>query len=104
MELCLLAVPVGDAQDTRGLFALLRDMHVHMDPCSGDPRFETDSTGQRRVRLVATPRVQERLREAGRTFERVRDFADTPDPRVYVSRRNRFADELARLRAMKPGR
>ena len=104
MELFLLAIPVGDAEDTRRLFALLRDMHVRMDPCAGDPRFETDGAGQRRLMLVATPRVQERLREAGRPFETVRDFAETPDPRVYVSRRNRFAGELARLRATKPRR
>ena len=104
MELWQLAIPVGDAEDTRRLFALLRDLHVRMDPCSGDPRFESDSAGRQRLLLLATARVQEQLREAGRPFEVIRDFADVPDPRIYVSRKNRFADELARLRASKTRR
>jgi hypothetical protein len=41
--------------------------------------------------------MQEQLREAGRTFEIVRDFADVPDPRTYVSPTNRYAEKLARL-------
>jgi hypothetical protein len=104
MELWLLAIPVRDAEDNHRLFALLRELHVRMDPCAGDPRFDNDSAGQRRLLLVATARVQEQLRAAGRPFEVVRDFADVPDPRIYVSRKNRFADELARLRASKPRR
>ncbi len=101
MELWLLAIPVADAADTRRLFALLRELRVRMDPCAGDPRFETDPEGRRRLLVVATARVQQQLREAGRAFEIVRDFAGVPDPRNFVSRKNRYAEELARLRAAK---
>jgi len=101
MELLLVAVQVEGAEDSRDLLALLRDLHVPMDPCSGDPRFETDAAGKRRLLIVVTPRVAEQLQAAGRSFDVVRDFADRPDPRTYVSRKNRFADELARLRALK---
>jgi hypothetical protein len=41
------------------------------------------------------------LRESGRAFEIVRDLVDMPDPRNYVSKANRCAEELARLRAEK---
>lgn len=101
MELWQLAIPVADVQDTQRLFRLLRDMHVRMDPCAGDPRFETDKTGKRRLLLIVTARAQEQLREAGRTFEVVRDYANVPDPRRYVSPKNRYADDLAKLRAAK---
>lgn len=104
MELWVLAIPVEDDADARRLLALLRELQVPMDPCAGDPRFETGESGRRRLLVVATARAQERLREAGRDFEVVRDFAEVPDPRTYVSRKNRFADELARLRASKTGR
>lgn len=101
MELWLLAIPVADATDTRRLFALLHELRARMDPCAGDPRFETDREGRRRLLLLANARVVRQLGDAGRAFEVVRDFADTPDPRTYVSRTNRFAAELARLRAAK---
>ena len=97
MKLWQIAIPVADEQDRRRLFKILRDIHARMDPCAGDPRFETDKSGNRRLLLIATARVQERLREAGRTFEVVRDFADMPDPRTYVSPTNRYAEKLASL-------
>ena len=104
MELWYIAIPVAGADDTRRLLALLRDLRVPMDPCAGEPRFESDKAGQRRLLVIVTARVQEQLRAAGRAFEVVRDLADVPDPRTYVSRTNRFAGELARLRASKTRR
>jgi hypothetical protein len=104
MELWLVAIPVEGGEDARRLFALLRELRVPMDPCAGDPRVETDSAGKRRLMIVVTASAQEQLRAAGRPFEVVRDFADLPDPRSYVSRKNRFAEELARLRASKTER
>lgn len=104
MELWRIAIPVRDNADARRLVSLLRELHVPMDPCSGDPHWETDSAGVLRLQVIVTARMQEQLREAGRTFEVTRDFADVPDPRQSVSRTNRFADELARLRAAKGGR
>lgn len=101
MELWLLAIPVADDADRRRLMALLRELRVPMDPCAGDPRFETDADGRRRLLVVVTARVQQRLREAGRNFEVVRDFADVPDPRTYASSKNRYTEELSRLRASK---
>lgn len=104
MELFLVAVPVEGGEDTRDLFSLLRDLRVPMDPCAGDPRFETDATGKRRLLIVVTARAAQQLQAAGRSVDVVRDFADLPDPRTYVSRKNRFAEELARLRASKTER
>ena len=101
MKLWHIAIPVADRDDTRRLLALLHDLRVPMNPCSGDPRFERDQAGRRRLLVIATERVQEQLRAAGRAFDVVHDLADVPDPRRYVSRTNRFAVELARLRAGK---
>ena len=101
MELWQLAIPVKDDADVTRLLSLLRKLRVPMDPCAGDPRFETDPTGARRLLVIVTARMQQQLREAGRAFEIVRDLADVPDPIRYVSQTNRYADELARLRATK---
>lgn len=104
MELWHIAIPVADRDDARRLLALLHDLRVPMNPCSGDPRFELDQAGRRRLLVIATARVQEQLRSAGRAFDVIRDLSDVPDPRTYVSRTNRFAAELARLRAGKTRR
>jgi hypothetical protein len=104
MDLRQIAVPVRDAKDASELFRLLRDLHVPLDPCAGDPRFETDASGNRRLLIVVNPRAERALREAGRAFDVVRDLASMRDPRDYVSPTNRYADELARLRASKPRR
>jgi hypothetical protein len=104
MELWRIAIPVARGDDTRRLLALLRDLRVPMNPCAGEPRFESDNAGRRQLLVIVTARVQEQLRTAGRAFEVVRDLADVPDPRIYVSRTNRFAAELARLRAAKTKR
>ena len=72
-----------------------------LDPCRGDPRYETDPGGTRRLLVLVNARVRDALSEAGRKFEVVRDLADVPDPRRYVSRKNRYAEELARVRAAK---
>jgi hypothetical protein len=101
MDLWLVAIPVADAQDMRHLFQLLHRLRVPMDPCAGDPRFETDASGVQRLLVIVTSRIREQLLDAGRTVEVRRDFADMPDPRSYVSPTNRFAEELARLRAEK---
>ena len=101
MELWQLAIPVKDDADVNRLLRLLRELHVPMDPCAGDPRFETYPTGERRLLVTVTARMQQQLRDAGRAFEIVRDLADVPDPIRYVSQTNRYAGELARLRAAK---
>jgi hypothetical protein len=105
MDFRRIAIPVTDVADERALLRLLRDLHVSMDPCAGDPLFETDEkTGGRRLLVIVNPRHEAALRDAGRPFDVVRDFADTPDPIRYVSTKNRYADELARLRKAKGGR
>lgn len=104
MELRLLAIPVADAGDLRSLLALLRRLGVPMDPCAGNPRVEADQRGRRQLLVVANPLTERRLRDAGRAFEVVHDFADHPDPRNHVSLGNRFADLLARARASRPRR
>jgi hypothetical protein len=101
MELWQIAVRVGDAPDRQRLLRLLRDLHVPMDPCAGDPRWRTDADGVTRLLVVVTERMREQLRAAGRSFETVRDLRDLPDPIRYVSKTNRYADELARVRAAK---
>jgi len=101
MELWRIAIPVLDAADRRRLIARLRDLHVPMDPCAGDPHFRSGPGGRQELLVVVTARMQEQLREAGRSFEVVRDFRDLPDPIRYVSPRNRYAEPLARLRAAK---
>ena len=101
MEVWRIAVTVEDAADTARLLRLLRDLHVPMDPCAGDPRFDRDAQGRRRLLVVVTDHMRAQLREAGRSFETVRDFRDVPDPIRYVSTTNRYADALARLRAAK---
>lgn len=57
MELWQLAIPVKDADDANRLLRLLRDLHVPMDPCAGDPRFETGPTGARRLLVIVTARM-----------------------------------------------
>jgi hypothetical protein len=101
MDLKQIAIPIADRADQAALFRLLRELHVAMDPCAGDPRFDTDATGRRRLLIIVDPRIERALRDAGRAFEVVRDLADMRDPRDYVSRTNRYAAELARLRAAK---
>ena len=101
MELWRIAIPVEDAADRRRLFGLLRDLHVPMDPCSGDPHFRKGAGGRQELLVVVDARMQDGLRKAGRAFEVVRDFRDLPDPVRYVSPKNRYADALARLRATK---
>lgn len=95
------ATPEVDPKDGARLLALLRELHVPMDPCAGDPHFEIDAAGAQRLLIVVTPAVQEKLRAAGRQCEVVRDYADVPDPRTYVSPKNRYAEKLAELRAAK---
>ena len=104
MELWRIAIPVEDAADRRRLFALLRDLHVPMDPCAGDPRFRAGAGGRQELLVVIDARTQEGLRKAGRAFEIVRDFRDLPDPIRYVSPKNRYAEPLAQLRAAKKRR
>jgi hypothetical protein len=101
MELWRIAIPVEDAADRRQLFALLRELHVPMDPCSGDPHFRTGAGGRQQLLVVVDARMQEGLRKGGRMFEIVRDFRDLPDPIRHVSPKNRYAEPLARLRASK---
>jgi hypothetical protein len=101
MELWQIAIRVDDAADRQRLLRLLGDLNVPMDPCAGDPRFRTDEHGVQRLLVVVTERMREQLRAAGRSFETVRDFRDLPDPIRYVSKKNRYADELARVRAVK---
>ena len=101
MELWQLAIPVTSAADARRVIALLRKLRVPLDPCAGDPRYTTDEAGRRRLLVIVNAPIRERLRDAGVEFEVVRDFVDRADPRTYVSRKNRFAEELARLRASK---
>jgi hypothetical protein len=101
MELWQIAIRVDNAADRRQLLRLLRDLHVPMDPCAGDPRFGTDDQGVERLFVVVTDRRRQQLREAGRSFETVRDLRDLPDPIRYVSAKNRYVDELARVRAAK---
>ena len=104
MDLKQIAIPIGDRDDYAALFRLLRELHVAMDPCAGDPRFDTDAAGRQRLLIIVNPRTEQALRDAGRAFEVVRDLADMRDPREFVSRTNRYKDELARLRAAKPKR
>jgi hypothetical protein len=101
MDLFHVAVPVAGDADARELFALLRKLHVRLDPCAGDPRFDRDGAGRRRLLIAVQRRVVDALREAQREVEVVRDLADLPDPRSYVSGSNRFAEPLARARARK---
>ncbi len=105
MSLQELAIPIGDDNDRQRVLALLQTLRVRMDPCAGEPRFERDpTTGGTRLRLLSNDRVQLGLAAAAQPFEVLRDLADHPDPRDYVSRTNRYAGELARLRAEKTTR
>ena len=101
MDLVHVAVPIANDADARELFALLRKLHVRLDPCAGDPRFDRDAAGRRRLVVPAQARHVAALREAGREVVVVRDFSDRPDPRAYVSTTNRFAERLARALARK---
>lgn len=101
MELWQVAIPVAGDADRHRLMELLRALRVPQNPCAGDPVFRTGPDGRTRLVVLATSRVRDGLREHGREFEVVRDFADLPDPRRYVSRTNRYADALARLRSTK---
>jgi hypothetical protein len=100
MELWQIAIRVDDAADRQRLLRLLGDLNVPMDPCAGDPRFRTDEHGVQRLLVVVTERMREQLRAAGRSFETVRDFRDLPAPSA-TPRRRTYADELARVRAVK---
>jgi hypothetical protein len=104
MDLKQIAIPIGERNDYVELFRLLRELRVPMDPCAGEPRFDADASGRQRLIVIVDPRIERALREAGRSFEVVRDLADVRDPREFVSRTNRYAAELARLRAAKPRR
>ena len=101
MDLFHVAVPVASDADARELFALLRELHVRLDPCAGDPRFDRGVDGRRRLLIAVQRRIVDALRQARRDVEIVRDLADRPDPRSYVSGTNRFAEPLARARARK---
>lgn len=99
MELWQIAIPVTGDADRRRLLDLLRELRVPQNPCAGDPLFRVGPDGRTRLLVLATARVREALRGHGREIEIVRDFADLPDPRRYVSRTNRYAEALAQLRA-----
>lgn len=104
MDLKQIAIPIGDRNDYTRLFRLLRELRLPMDPCAGDPRFDSDASGRQRLVVIVNPRIERALHDAGRAFEVVRDLADVRDPREFVSRTNRYAAELARLRAVRPKR
>jgi hypothetical protein len=101
MEMWRIAVPVKDHDDARAVLALMRALRVRMDPCRGDPRFSNDRADAKTLTFTIDARALAALRETGRAFEIVRDHSKFPDPRTYVSKANRFADELARVRAAK---
>jgi hypothetical protein len=75
-----------------------------MDPCAGNPRFDDDGAEGRRLLVVVEAPALAALRAAGTAFEIVRDLSELADPLTYVSKTNRYAAELARLRAAKSGR
>lgn len=98
MELREIGIALKDKDQALTLYRTLAKNGVPLDPKSGDMRIEIDKDGMGRLIIFAIPKIEALLTEQGYQFVIIRDYKDEPDPRRYVSKSNRFADELAKLR------
>ena len=103
MSVYQLAVRLEGPKQLQELMRLFEEHHLPPDPWDEGLRIEPDAEGKDWLVVIATGAVRKELEEMGLTQRIERDFSEEPDPRQQVSRTNRFAEELERLRSEKKG-
>lgn len=96
MELLHVELEVQERETLETLAEQLSELGV---PGEYVLQVEGREDGSSTVSVYLKPGQRDRLADAGFTSRVVLDLSTIKDPREYVSRGNRFADELERLRA-----
>ena len=76
----------------------MRENHFPLDPCSNPPQIREANKNLAEVVFFASSKNLEQLEEGGYKFDIVKDYSDDVDPREYVSKTNRFKEQLEKLK------
>ena len=98
MDAYQILLQVTSRKELKRLLNFLQEKHFPIDPCSNNPQIREVDKNLAEVVFFASSKHLKQLEEGGYKYEIVKDYSDETDPREYVSKTNRFKEQLEKLK------